>query len=146
MRTLLRSLLVVLALAGGLREAGAAACQSLCPWGALVDFGSTAAATEPSCGGCADADASDCALPCAPDVPCPLFAPSPPALDERPIVSLAQADHDHATVGPAEVLPGSAGASADVDPDAARVETRGTSAARVARGVPLWLRDRALLI
>ena len=151
MRSFTRSLLVVLALAGGLREAGSAACQSLCPWGAFLDLGPTAVAAEPSCGGCsdrsaeggcADADASDCALPCAPDAPCPLFAPSPPALVERPLVSVAHADPHHDTVGPVEVLPATASVAADVDPeDAGRLLAwqSGIFPARVARGMPLLI-------
>ena len=153
MTTLVRSLLVVLALAGALREAGSAACQSLCPWGTLVDLGSTTVAAEPSCGGCTDAetDASGCAMPCSPDAPCPLFAPSPPALVERPLVSVAHADPRHVTVGPLEATPGATFISADFDPQAAMVgallaRPPETSSARSTRGTPLWLRDRALLI
>lgn len=153
MTTLVRSLLVVLALAGALREAGSAACQSLCPWGSFVDLGPTTVAAEPSCGGCteADADASGCALPCAPDAPCPLFAPSPPALVERPLVSLAQADPRHVTVGAIEATPGATFVSADFDPQAVAVRVLlarppESSPARFTRGTSLWLRDRALLI
>ena len=153
MTTLVRSLLVVLALAGGLREAGSAACQSLCPWGTFLDPGPDVVAAEPSCGGCTDADAGadGCALPCSPDAPCPLFAPSPPALVERPLVSIAHADPRHVTVGPVEVTPGATLASADFDPQAVAVQVLlarppESSPARSTRGPSLGLRDRALLI
>jgi hypothetical protein len=141
MRTLARTLLVVLGLLASLREAGAAACASTCvgrPW----DEPATSVAAGASCSLPADDSPAPCCSPCdEPALPCPLLEPAPEALIERAPAARAL---------PEAVTFGALGLPLDLPSLLAAHDARGAGEPPAcglrARAGPLWLRDLRLLI
>ncbi len=128
MRSLARTLLVVLGLLASLREVGSAACASTCV-GSPLEGASCAP--------------SSCCAPCSePTVPCPLLDPTPQALIERAPLARALPEpvaFAFSAALPADILHLEAcrdEARADAPPD------RGIRP----RAGPLWLLDSRLIL
>jgi hypothetical protein len=133
MRSIARTLLVVLGLAASLREAASAACASTCPGRPLAD----ATCAAPTC------SPAPCCSPCGePAVPCPLLEPAPQALIERAPVARALPE-PFAFAFPAALPP-------DVlHPDAGLDRARAGASPGCGirpRDRPLWLLDLRLLL
>ncbi|MEO6463210.1 MAG: hypothetical protein ABIP29_09055 [Candidatus Eisenbacteria bacterium] len=137
MRTLARTLLVVLGLLASLREAGSAACASTCV-GRPSDVAPTSSCAPRACAPAA------CCSPCGePTVPCPLLEPTPQALVER--APVARALPEPAAFAAFLALPPTQVLTLDARP----IEAGSTAPAD--RGIrpragPLWLLDLRLLL
>jgi hypothetical protein len=136
MRTLARTLLVVLGLLASLREAGSAACASTCVGRPLEAFDSAA-----SCDGPRACTPAACCSPCGePAVPCPLLEPTPQALVERaPVARALPEPAAFAVLSPLDVLVLEAG---PLEMGTAAPADRGIRP----RAGPLWLLDLRLLL
>jgi len=144
MRSLARTLLVVVGLIASLREAGSAACASTCVLPAL-DFAAFAEATCVPASCCSSCPAESRDEGTGP-VECPLLHPTPQAHNERAPVARALPEPVTARFAAAD----DASFVSDLPEfDLRRIEARAgdpPGGGTRPRARPLWLLDRSLLL